>query len=61
MHASSIQKKQLEKIEIAEKSLQKFLNQIVSRSLSQFEDLITEKFNYLIRKDTLVEKFNIEY
>ncbi len=60
MHASSIQKKQLEKIEIAEKSLHKFLNQIVSRSLSQFEDLITEKFNYLIRKDTLVEKFNID-
>lgn len=60
MHASSIQKKQLEKIEITEKSLHKFLNQIVSRSLSQFEDLITEKFNYLIRKDTLVENFNID-
>ena len=60
LHASSIQKKQLEKIEIAEQTLHKFRTQIVSRSLNQFEALITEKFNYLIRKHSLVEKFNID-
>ena len=60
LQASSIQKKQLEKIKIAEKALEKFSRQVVARSLDDFEHLITKKFKYLIRKESLVERFIID-
>ena len=60
LQSSSIQKKQLEKIQIVEKTLGKFSQELIWRSLSQFENLITSKFKYLIRKDSLVDVFNID-
>jgi DNA sulfur modification protein DndD len=60
LQSSSIQKKQLEKIQIVEETLAKFSKELVWRSLNQFETLITSKFKYLIRKDSLVDSFTID-
>jgi len=60
LQSSSIQKKQLEKIQVVEGTLAKFSKELVWRSLNQFETLITSKFKYLIRKDSLVDSFTID-
>lgn len=60
LQAESVQSKHLQRIKFIEKVLEKFNKEIVSRSLNSMEQLITQKFKYLIRKNTLIEKFNIE-
>tara|TARA_B100000886_G_scaffold338668_1_gene302061 strand:+ start:4363 stop:6330 length:1968 start_codon:yes stop_codon:yes gene_type:complete len=60
LQAESVQSKHLQRIKFVEKILEKFNKEIVSRSIKSIEKLITQKFQYLIRKNTLVEKFSIE-
>lgn len=59
LQAGSVQSKQLERIKFTKNILDKFNKEIVARSLDSIEDLVTQKFKYLIRKDSLVEEFTI--
>lgn len=59
LQAGSVQSKQLERIEFTKNILDKFNKEIVARSLDSIENLVTQKFKYLIRKDSLVEEFII--
>ena len=59
LQAGSVQSKQLERIEFTKNILDKFNKEIVARSLDSIENLVTQKFKYLIRKDSLVEEFTI--
>ena len=60
LQAESVQSKHLQRIKYIEKVLEKFNKEIIVRSLDSMERLVTQKFKYLIRKNTLVEKFSIE-
>ncbi len=60
LQAESVQSKHLQRIKFIEKILEKFNKEIVSRSLNAIEKLVTQKFEYLIRKNTLVERFTID-
>jgi len=60
LQAESVQSKQLQRIKYTENILEKFNKEIIARSLDDIEKLVTQKFQYLIRKDSLVDKFNIE-
>lgn len=60
LQAESVQSKQLQRIKYTENILEKFNKEIVLRSLSSIEKLVTQKFNYLIRKESFVESFSIE-
>ena len=60
LQAESVQSKQLQRIKYTENILEKFNKEIIARSLDDIEKLVTQKFQYLIRKDSLVDKFSIE-
>ena len=60
LQAESVQSKQLQRIKFTENILEKFKNEIVLRSLSSVEELITLKFNYLLRKNSFVDNFSID-
>lgn len=60
LQAESVQSKHLQRIKYIEKVLEKFNKEIIVRSLDSIETLVTQKFKYLIRKNSLVETFSID-
>ena len=60
LHSSSIQKSQLQKIKIAEKNLTNFKKRIVDGSINSFETQIASKFQFLNRKDSLIDSIQID-
>jgi len=59
LQSSSTQKKQLGKIRLAEKALRLYRNEVITRSLNSFEKMIVQKFKYLNRKDSLIERISV--
>ena len=60
LHSSSIQKSQLQKIKIAENNLTNFKKRIVDGSINSFETQIASKFQFLNRKDSLIDSIQID-
>jgi len=60
LQSSSIQKSQLQKIKVAEKNLASFKKRIVDRSIDSFEAQIATKFQFLNRKDSLIDSIQID-
>ena len=60
LQSSSIQKSQLSKIKVAERILRRYNKEIITRSLSSFESMISEKFKYLHRKESLISHISID-
>ena len=60
LQSSSIQKSQLQKIKVAEKNLANFKKRIVDGSISSFEAQIASKFQFLNRKDSLIDSIQID-
>ena len=60
LQSSSIQKSQLSKIKVAERILQRYNKEIITRSLSSFESMIADKFKYLNRKESLISHISID-
>ena len=60
LQSSSIQKSQLQKIKVAEKNLANFKKRIVDGSINSFETQIASKFQFLNRKDSLIDSIQID-
>ena len=60
LQSSSIQKSQLQKIKVAEKNLASFKKRIVDGSIDSFEAQIATKFQFLNRKDSLIDSIQID-
>ena len=60
LQSSSIQKSQLQKIKVAEKNLANFKKRIVDGSINSFEAQIATKFQFLNRKDSLINSIQID-
>ena len=60
LQASSKQKNQLQRIKLTEKILAEYKLQITKRSIKSFEEVIAQKFKYLLRKDSLISSISID-
>ena len=60
LQSSSIQKSQLQKIKVAEKNLANFKKRIIDGSINSFEAQIASKFQFLNRKDSLIDSIQID-
>ena len=60
LQASNKQTIQLQRIRATEKILAEFKLQITKRSIKSFEEVIAQKFKYLLRKDSLISSISID-